>query len=196
MSIATADLAALAEGALDSPLSDWAHRCHEASIRIVKSGALGDCRVARGTCLGVGGQHSWVVGGDDCYDDEALIVDPTLWSYDPSVTGVWIGDGQDGRHSPHGAGNIFAWGRPENCARTAAVTLTPSKPLSARAANFIAMLGPLDRRGWATLAHAPVEGWPSGEIFAAMLDSGMEAVIPIDTVGMTTDRNPSGLYLP
>ncbi len=57
------------------------------------------------------------------------------------------------------------------------------------------MLGPLDRRGWATLAHAPVEGWPAGEILGAMCDSGMEAVVPIDIIGMLTDRNPSGLYL-
>jgi hypothetical protein len=53
-----------------------------------------------------------------------------------------------------------------------------------------------DRQGWSVLAHAPVGGWPAGEIIDAMCESGLDAVIPIDIVGMVTDRNPQGLYLP
>ncbi|MFT4011248.1 MAG: hypothetical protein QM655_14530 [Nocardioidaceae bacterium] len=33
----------------------YAHECHAASIALVKSGLLGESRVARGTCAGVGG---------------------------------------------------------------------------------------------------------------------------------------------
>ena len=61
---------------------------------------------------------------------------------------------------------------------------------------FLNLLGPLDKNGWITLAHAPVERWPAGEIIDAMCESGLEGYVPIDIVGMTTDRNPSGLYLP
>ena len=42
---------------------------------------------------------------------------------------------------------------------------------------------------------APVEDWPAGEIFAAMDDTeGLKALVPIDKLGMLTDRNPGGLY--
>lgn len=190
----TEDLKAMALEAL-GPLEHWAYKCHAASVEPVRSGVLGTCRVARGFCEGVGSQHSWVILGGDCYDKRATIVDPTLWSYDERVEGIWTGTMRDGRHQPHGSGNIFAWGRPDNCLASDAVTLTPREPFSRRAVDFLGMLGPLDRHGWAVLAHAPVEGWPAGEILGAMCDSGMEAVVPIDIIGMVTDRNPSGLYL-
>ena len=74
------DLAAWAEEIL-APLDDWAGQCHAASLKLVRHGDLGACRVARGACRGVLGQHSWVVLGDDCYDKLATIIDPTLWSY-------------------------------------------------------------------------------------------------------------------
>jgi hypothetical protein len=184
------------EAVLD-PLSDWALQCHAASIRLVKSGVLdGPCRVARGSCSGVGGQHSWVVLGDDCFDDAAAIIDPTLWSYRSDVEGIWTGSYEDGMHTPHGKGSIWAWGRPNEAAFGQEVTLTPRKPWSTEAQAFLDRLGPLDRRGWIMLAHAPVEGWPAGEIIDAMCESGLSAFVPIDIVGMLTDRNPSGLYLP
>lgn len=190
----TIDLAAVAAEVLD-PLPRWACQCHDASVQLVRSGLLGECRVARGCCSGVGGQHSWVVMGDDCYDDGAGIVDPTLWSYRDDVDGVWVGSYADGWHTPHGKGSIWQWGRP-NTPTGEVVDLTPRKPWSREARLFLETLGPLDRQGWASLAHAPVERWPAGEIFDAMIESGFEALIPIDIVGMTTDRNPSGLYLP
>lgn len=176
------------------PLDRWAYQCHGASVALVRSGVLPPSRVARGSCEGVGGQHSWVVLGDDCYDDDATIIDPTLWSYDTSVKGVWVGSYRDGRHTPHGKGSIWDWGRPDDPVGPV-VELTPRQPWSGAARRFLDRLGPLDQRGWTVLAHAPVEGWPAGEIIDAMCESGMEGRVPIDIVGMVTDRNPGGLYL-
>lgn len=176
-----------------APLDQWGCKCHEASVVLVRSGVLGASRVARGSCEGVGGQHSWVVLGDDCYDARATIVDPTLWSYDADVEGVWVGTA-DVRHRPFGAGSIWRWGRPQN-ASGEDFQLKPSKPWSERAKLFLDLLGPLDRNGWITLAHAPVEGWPAAEIIDAMCESELKAHVPIDIVGMLTDRNPQGLYL-
>lgn len=191
MTVAEVDLAAL-EHELD-PLEAWSHKCHEASLQIVRSGIVAPSRVARGVCMGVGAQHSWVVLGDDCYNSDATIIDPTLWSYDSRVDGIWVGSYRDELHIPFGKGQIWAWGRPP-AATEEVVELTPSKPLSREALKFLELLGPLDDQGWRMLAHAPVEGWPAGEIFEAMCDTGMEARIPIDLLGMTTDRNPKGLY--
>ena len=40
----------------------------------------------------------------------------------------------------------------------------------------------------------PVGGWPAGEIFEAMTHTkGLEALVPIDLLGMLTDLNPDGL---
>jgi hypothetical protein len=189
--------AKLAEKILD-PLDDWARQCHAASIKLVTSGEFGTCRVARGSCVGVGGQHSWVVLGNDCYRDTATIIDPTLWSYDESVDGVWVGTMRDGRHRPHGAGLIWEYGRPPSAVERGEepMDLTPTKPWSSAAEVFLGLLGPLSKQGWIELAHYPVEGWPAGEIIEAMIESGLEGYIPIDRVGMLTDRNPNGLYLP
>lgn len=119
-------------------LEDFAHQCHIASLRLVQSEdfqqRIGRCRVARGSCKGVPGQHSWVVIGWDCYDDEAMIVDPTLWSYDKDIQGVWVGSYKDGLHRPHGKGSIFDWGRPKP-AEGSPVTLTPTASRSARSAD-------------------------------------------------------------
>lgn len=189
--------AALREQALSvlEPLDEWAVQCHAASVKLVKSGVCGQARVARGTCTSVFGQHSWVVLGNDCYDDDAVIVDPTLWSYDPSVEGVWVGSYRDGKHVPHGKGSIWQWGRPNEAKPGEAMELTPRQPWSRAAENFLRLLGPLDKQGWIQLAHAPVEGWPAGEIIDAICESGLAAMVPIDIVGMVTDRNPQNLYL-
>jgi hypothetical protein len=190
------------------PLEHWAHQCHAASSTLVQSGVLGAfARVARGSCRGVGGQHSWVVVGDP-YDLQAPIVDPTLWSYDSSVVGVWYGRGASGRHLPHGSGSIWEWGRPE-AAGGEIVSLTPARPFSAEARSFLELLGPLDLRGWIQLAHAPVEGWPAAEIIDAICNTRdprvgpeqktnttLASYVPIDIIGMLTDRNPGGAYLP
>lgn len=174
-------------------LPNWSKDCHRASLQLVRHG-LAD-RVARGTCRGIGGQHSWAVVGMDCYDETATIIDPTIWSYRKDIRGIWIGTLRDGLHVPHGKGLIWNWGRPPS-ATDKAVSLTPKKRLSKQAVIFLNTLGPLDWRGWAMLASAPVQGWPAEEILAAMHDTkDLRALVPIDILGMLTDRNPGGLYL-
>jgi hypothetical protein len=185
------------------PLERWAHQCHGASLKLVSERIFGQARVARGACSGVGGQHSWVVIGDDCYDRGAVIVDPTLWSYRGGNPRVWVGSLADGLHTPHGSGSIWAWGRP-NEASGPVVELTPRRPFSPAARMFLDLLGPLDREGWIMLAHAPMQGWPAAEIIDAICETPdpslrgqtFQGYVPVDVVGMLTDRNPSGLYLP
>jgi hypothetical protein len=183
--------------ALGGSLDPWAKACHAAAIQLVKSGVFGEqfVRVARGSAKKVGGQHSWVVVGHDCYAHDAIIVDPTLWSYDTTVKGIWIGTAAEGRHTPHGSGSIWSWGRPTSRGGKP-IKLTPKTPLSEAAKDFLDLLGPLDRPGWQTLASAPVEGWPAGEIYAAMHHTAeLRILVPVDRLGMLTDLNPQGLYL-
>ena len=146
----------------------------------------------RGTAAVIG-QHSWVVVGKDCYDRDARIIDPTLWSYRDDIEGIWTGTLKDGLHSPHGAGSIWNWGRPETGGGEPVELEFKTLP-SADCRRFLDLLGPLDAHGWKMLAHAPVEGWPAAEILPAINDTVAE-VVPIDLIGMLTDRNPGGLYL-
>lgn len=185
------------EQAVGSPLSKFHHQCHAASLAIVRSGALGTARVARGACAGVGGQHSWVVVGDDCYAKDAVIVDPTLWSYVDGVEGVWVGTARDGLHTPAGSGTIWQWGRPDSPRDEIIEVAPPEGGWSKEALFFLELLGPLDLNGWRQLAHAPVGSWPAKEILAAMWqDERIGSWIQIDVIGMLTDLNPGGLYLP
>ena len=179
-----------------APLEQWSHRCHEASIAVVKAKIIPGARVARGHCIGVGGQHSWVTIGDP-YADGVQIIDPTLWSYDREIKGIWYGKGGPyRRHTPHGGqGSIWRYGKPTHGGGPT-IELTPSFELSEAAKDFLALIEPLDRRGWDLLAHAPVTGWPAAEIIAAIDDTAaLSAIVPIDILGMLTDRNPGGLYL-
>lgn len=163
----------------------------------MKSGILGvPCRVSRGFVKGVGSQHSWITIGMDCYDQKATIVDPTLWSYREDVTGIYVGSAKKLGHQPHGAGSIWAYGRP---ADPMGPIIPVPNGLSEHAKNFLEMASPigLDLNGWAFLAHAPMEGWPSKEIITAMYHMpDVSVLIPVDIVGMVTDLNPGGLYLP
>lgn len=171
------------------------HACHSVSLALVKAGLFDGARVARGFCEGVGGQHSWVAIGDP-YHPDTVIVDATWWSYKDGVEPIYVGTLAEGWHHPHGQGSIWDWGRPEE-ATGEVIELTPTFELSYPAQTFLELLGPLDRQGWAVLSSAPVEGWPAGEIFAAMDDTkAVKALVKIDILGMTTDRNPGGLYLP
>jgi hypothetical protein len=179
--------------ALLKPLQNWYHDCHGASAKVVGDGAFAPCRLARGVCQGVGSQHSWVVLGDDCYDETATIIDPTLWSYDPAVVGILVCSMEDGRHRPHGSGSIWDWGKPVS-GGGAPITLEPKEPFSDAALLFLELLGPLDRDGWIMLANGPVEQWPAAEIMPAIEDT-VGPVVPIDIIGMLTDRNPTGVYL-
>lgn len=183
------------EAATGRPLEEFSHDCHAASVALVRSGVYEECRVARGFCPGVGGQHSWVVLGMDCYDPMVVVIDPTFWSYQGWEPGVRKIEARAGGYSPHGAGSIWEWGRP-NVASGPVLELDTAG-MSPAALDFLDLLGPLDVDGWRMLAHAPVEEWPSGEIFAAMSrHPQMAAWIPIDILGMTTTFNPGGLYLP
>jgi hypothetical protein len=182
------------EDAVGAPLEEFAQQCHAASIALVKSGVHGISRVARGTCPGVAGQHSWVVLGMDCYDTTAVVIDPTLWSYTGRPPEIWSGRADIKPHLPHQAGNIWEWGRPDY--PTGDIIELPG-PFAPDAERFLEILGPLDMKGWRQLAHAPVGGWPAGKILAAMHEVPEIAQwIPIDVIGMTTDINPGGLYLP
>jgi hypothetical protein len=190
----TIDLDAITQ-VLD-PLDQWSCQCHAASITLVKSGVLpSPCRVARGSGESVGGQHSWVVLSDDVYDPTATVIDPTLWSYDPEVEGIWVGKNRE-RHNPQQSGSIWDYGRPV-AGDGPVIELKPRSRLSYAAREFLRMVGPLDDDGWRHLAHFPMEGWPSQEIISAMCeDLRLRAWIPIDIEGMLTSRNPKGLYLP
>jgi hypothetical protein len=179
--------------AIGIPFADWAHNCHSISLRVLRTGLFGRGRIARGTCPGVGSQHSWIVLGDDCYDPDG-IVDPTLWSYRDDVDGIHAGYPEDYGHRPHGSGFFLAGPMPYRHGGPV-IELTPAAPLPGEAREFLAMLGPLDRRGWGEVAHMAVQGWPAAEIIGAMCDTpGLGVLIPIDIRGMLTDRNPSGYY--
>lgn len=190
------------EEALGVPLSGFYHDCHNASLRIVRTGVFGPARVARGMASGMFSQHSWIVAGEadlltgrpDPYDASAVIVDPTLWSYQGVKPYVHFGKNSMKTHVPHGSGSIWAHGHPENCDPAAAVELDWKEPPSKVAQAFIEALGPLDKRGWVELAHYPVQGGPSGEFITAIADTFGEVQVPVDILGMTTGRNPGGLY--
>lgn len=172
------------------PLAKFHHQCHAAALLMVQSG-FGE-RVLRGWHPKVGGQHSWVLISGKIYSTRAKIADPTLWSYIGEPPEVWAGLAHD--HRPHGAGSIWEEGHPV-VLTTEYIQLTPKTPLSDLAQTFLAMIEPLDRRGWAVLANGAMEGWPAGEILAAMDDTpALTAFVPIDRLGMLTDRNPGGLY--
>jgi hypothetical protein len=148
----------------------------------VESGVVGDlARVARGTCRGVGGQHSWVVVDGDVYAKNARIVDPTLWSYRPDVKGIWYGSARDGWHVPHQAGSIWNYGRPDPNLVGPPIELAVDPGDQAR--GFLELLGPLDRRGWGVLLRSPMEGWPAAEIVdAADRTPALAALVPIDVL--------------
>jgi hypothetical protein len=163
----------------------------EISLAVLRTGLFGRGRVARGTCKYVTSQHSWIVLGDDCYAMDAVVVDPTLWNYAQTVTGIFCGSGT--WHRPHGTGAFYDGEMPVDHGDEI-IELDSSK-LSLEAQRFLDMLGPLDLKGWMQVAHLPAEGWPAGEIFNAMCDvPGLEVFIPIDIRGMLTDRNPGDLY--
>jgi hypothetical protein len=180
------------EALTGTPLVDVAFDCHRASLALVR--ALGQGRVARGTCLGVPGQHSWAVLGDDCYDPKASIADPTLWSYMDEPPQVWTGTARQGGHRPHGTGSIWQYGRPPHPLHDPIALATDPGP-EARAFLQLAAPEGLDLSGWIVLLHSPVEGWPVRQIIEAAYQMPQLRVhIPIDIVGMCTDLNPQELY--
>lgn len=181
--------------AIGMPFDTWAKNCHAVSLAIVKAGLVPGGRVARGTAHGVGGQHSWIVDGRDVYAAAAKIIDPTLWSYVPTVHGIWTGTPSSAHgHRPHGSGLIWTVGKPTNLNDGPEVAL-PREGLSKTAILFLDLVGPLNTSGWMNLfSNFPVGGWPAEEIINAACDNGMEWMIPVDRIGMLTERNPGGLY--
>ena len=175
-------------------LEKWAKRCHECSIALIRTGLLPDsARVARGWCGSVTSQHSWVVIGDP-YDEYAPILDGTLWSYTDQDPMLFYCPRGNNQYTPHGAGSIWNYGRP---ADPTGEVIELDADLSKEARDFLALAAPngLDRWGWQSLATSPVGGWPSKEIISAMDDDErLSALVPIDIVGMLTDKNPSELY--
>lgn len=180
----------------------WRGQCHVASLQLVKSGLLARSRVARGWVKGIGSQHSWVVVGDP-YRPER-IVDLTRWSYLPEhaqeESSAEVPFNERHAYAPHGGtGTIWSYGQPIGAVqmREEPIELTPREPLSREALSFLGLMPELGRSGWSVLAHSPVAGWPASEIFEAMYRTEkLKNLIPIDIIGMITDINPSGLYLP
>lgn len=185
-----------------APLRHWEGQCHGASLSLVRDKdvleALGvrppDVRVQRGFAEGIRSQHSWVTVGDPLKPE--LTIDPTwdLWHNSPQPD-VRIYDGRPDTHIPHKAGSIWDYGKPPT-AKESGDDPIHLGGLTQRAEQFIRMCGgPLGRRGWNVLAHAPVEGWPAADIWTAMnRDPRLSPLIPIDSLGNWTDVNPEGLY--
>jgi hypothetical protein len=177
---------------------DFAYNCHAVSWALIRTGLLGEggpnLRIARGACHGVGGQHSWVVIGHP-YNQRATIVDLTLWSYSPNQPRIWIGSMLTGFHRPKGCDIVFDGPKPESGdGDPLPLDITG---LSGEAQWFVAYLGPLDARGWGSLwSNCGMLGWPAKEILEAFLDQypDLTALVPIDIVGMVTDRNPQETY--
>lgn len=177
---------------------DFSQQCHSVSLGLVRSGLLGEggpsLRVARGACFGVGGQHSWVVMGNP-YDDRAVIVDLTLWSYNPSQPRIWLGSGQSGLHRPKGYGWIYDSPKPQD--HGGEILEFDTKGMTPEARRFLNVIGPLDARGWGRLwSGCGMMGWPAKEILEAFLDQypTLGPLVPIDIAGMVTDRNPQEIY--
>jgi len=188
-----ADTDRLAE-LIDTPFAKWAHGCHHISLRLLRTGVFGPGRIARGFAPGVGSQHSWIVLGDDVYDPLAACVDPTIWSYVDHLPGIRVGPAIAMQLRPHGSGSIWDAGKPVSRGGPP-VELTPSFKMSGPARRFVEMISPLDRSGWNILFSLPMGGWPSGEIIAAADDTpDLTALVPVDILGMVTDRNPGNLY--
>jgi len=188
------------EEAIGIPASEWGGRCHEISLRVLRTGLLGEGRVARGSARGVTSQHSWIVLGDeplpDPYSEESVIADPTIFAYERRQPYVLVKQNLMHTHWPHGAGDIWTQGGPPPDPAGKRVELEGYEGLSGMAKAFLELCGyPLDYKGWAHLVHGPVQGWPAGEIVTAMCATKELAVItPIDITGMTTELNPKELY--
>lgn len=184
------------EAVIHRPFADWAHDCHSVCLAILNAGFVPGGRIARGSCRGVFGQHSWIVDGPDVYDRDARIVDPTLWSYRDDVDGIVVAHPDDKyQHRPMGSGIIWQYGRPPYAIEDPVELTPPDGGWSRDAEQFLKILGPLDHAGWRALFRSPVGGWPAGEIIRQAYLTGWAAFIPIDIVGMTTDLNPFELYL-
>jgi hypothetical protein len=198
---AVADLDNIA-GLIGIPVSRWPNNCHSISLRLLRTGRLGRGRIARGWAAAVRSQHSWIVLGDDVYDRNATIVDPTLRPLLASQAGpedaslrkpILVASAWALTNKPHGSG--YLQDRLPRQLAGEPVALTPATPLSRSAQEFLDRIGPLDKRAWMALANGPMQGWHAPEVIEAMMDTcGLGLLVPLDIRGMLTDRNPRGLY--
>lgn len=122
-------------------LHHWKHRCHEASLALVKHPSFpANARVVRGWHPKIQSQHSWVVLGE-AYDPEAIIIDPVLWSYlKGHHPAVFIGPAEKLSHVPHGAGMLMDHENPPPPIKTQVITL--AKKLSLPARKFLKSIAP------------------------------------------------------
>ena len=180
--------------------ADYPKQCHAASLKLVKSGVIGEfARVARGTHPDIGGQHSWVVVSEDVYDEYATIIDPTMWSYTGREPQFDIYDAaEDADYFPKGGEERWDFSDIP-AVQDYSKIITLEREVFDKLPDYAKMqmwrIGSMDLRGWSTLANGPMLGWPSRPIIEAMLDTPkLAALVPIDIQGMVTMRNPSNLY--
>lgn len=188
--------------AISIPLERWHGQCHTVSLAIVKKKLFGPSRVARGTCEGVGSQHSWVVLSarpGSMYEKSTPLLDPTLWTYRDDVEGLFFGTCASKWHTPKGAGDLWAFGCPQS---PGGEELIPKEPITGSATSFLRFLkttaGTLSYGFWMRFfSQCPMANPPilRDLIDACYRDERIRGAIPVDIVGMLTDHNPSGLYL-
>ena len=177
---------------IGSAPENWAGNCHSVSLALLKTGEFGEGRIARGSVQGIASQHSWLILSDDVYDQDAVIVDPTILPATRYEMTIAVDVARCLTNRPHGSGRIWDWGRP--WAHSASY-IDLAVPLAGEAKAFMDLIGPLDILGWMQLAGAPMQGWPAGEIIAAMRQTpALKACVPVDIAGMLTAENPGGLY--
>jgi hypothetical protein len=195
--------------AIDTPASNWNSRCHEISLRVVRTGLLGEpgpaCRVVRGVASGynIGGQHSWIALGYP-YDPDTIYLDVTAHTWG-KVEGIvvttageafenFMGDRQG--HAAHGYDprSIWEYGRPSP-GYGKPIELDTSE-LSGEARTFLKILGPLDAKGWEKLGLYPKGAWPYRDVVNAIAEQLPKVAHswPIDILGNGTDTNPGDIY--
>lgn len=188
--------------AVGGNLAQWAKNCHAVSMQFCRSKIAPEgARVARGYHKMIASQHSWVAFGDP-YGLRTQILDLSIWSYVcPESPVIVTGFNYDclmhcgGEYLPKGYGDIWGYGQP---VVGDGERIRP-KGLSDEAEHFLEIFFPdgLDVQGWHGLLNSPVGGWPAKDVFeCAWKDDRLKALCPIDVVGMVTDLNPGGMYLP
>lgn len=174
-------------------LEQFAHQCHACSLQLIRTGLLPkSARVARGWHVEIQSQHSWVAIGNP-YDPNTTIIDGTLWSYTTGDPFLHVGPSRD--YKAHGAGLIGPFRAPEP--KNKVLTPKGASKLSPAATRWLKMIAPkgMDVVGWMKLVNGPMGGWPSDEIIPVLADDNQfNGLIPIDIVGMLTDKNPGNLY--
>jgi len=191
---------------------DWFGRCHEISLKIVHSGALGEpgprVRVVRGSAggYGIGGQHSWICLGAP-YEPDALYLDYTAhcWGRVEGLVATRaesaFADHQQGRpaHTIHGYNpqSIWRFGRPSPPkAHQQGFVVEPLPGQDDEVASFLSVIGPLTREGWGALCEYPQGAWPYREVAKAAYEQVPElaSLVPIDILSMKADLNIKELY--